>query len=191
MKIRLTFLVACSLFAATAASAQQPGANNRVNGVVKSVSGGHVIITTMKGDVDLALTEQTRYGVRHETSTGNIKPGTYLGTSNQNGAAPNTGTATEVHILPSGPNLQFPMDDKGLTMTNGRVTSVKRTDKGQEMEIDYGKDTKRQVTVTSDTSVTSQVDGTVADLKPGATVLALTDGKTTATFITVQPPAKK
>lgn len=192
MKFRLTLLVALGTLATTIASAQTPNLNNRINGTVKSVAADHIVVTTAKGDVDLAITAQTRYGLRNASNANDIKPGTYLGTSNQNGSAPDTGTATEVHVMEKGPNIQFPMNDTGLTMTNGRVTSVKRTDKGQEMEIDYGKDTKRRVTVTGDTSVTTQTDATVADVKPGLHVMAIlsADSKST-TYVTIEPAAKK
>lgn len=195
MRFRLTLLVALSTLAATVAGAQTPNLNNRVNGTVKSVGNGHIVVDTARGDFDLTVTAQTRYGIRNSSNATDIKPGTYLGTSNQNGAAADTGTATEVHVMEKGPNLQFPMNDTGLTMTNGRVTSVKSTDKGQEMEIDYGKDTKRRVTVTGNTSVTTQTDATAADVKPGVHVMAILgatpDTKSTATFVTIDPAAKK
>ena len=194
MKFHLILFAAAGTLVTTIAGAQTLNLNNRVDGTVKSVSSGHIILTTVKGDFDLIVTPQTRYGIRNVSNANEIKPGTYLGTSNQNGAAPDTGTATEVHVMEKGPNVQFPMNETGLTMTNGRVTSVKRTDKGQEMEIDYGKDTKRRVTVTGDTSVTTQTDATAADVKPGLHVMAILgtgDAKSTATYVTLEPAAKK
>src|SRR5262249_18510570 len=125
-----------------------------------------------------------------------IKAGSYLGTSNQNNADASQGTATEVHLMDNGPNVHYAMNQNGLMMTNGHVKDVKTTDKGQEMDIDYGQGTTRHVVVTKETSMTRMVDVGVAGLKPGTKVSALTGaakdgGMAPATFITVAAPAAK
>src|SRR5215469_16349953 len=118
-------MIAAALLAVVAisASAQQQGPQGtRIAGTVKSVTAGDVTLATANGDVDIALTTQTRVLVRQGASIGDIKPGAYLGTSNQNSAADsNSGTATEVHLGDNGPNVNFPMNNSGLTMTNGHV----------------------------------------------------------------------
>ncbi len=60
MRFRLTLLVALSTLAATVAGAQTPNLNNRVNGTVKSVGNGHIVVDTARGDFDLTVTAQTR-----------------------------------------------------------------------------------------------------------------------------------
>src|SRR5579871_4785337 len=156
MRFQSTFAV--TLFAVGAltatASAQQNGMGPRIAGTVKSVTASDVIVTTATGDVDLAVTPQTRVLVRRSASVGDIKPGSYLGTANQNGTDANSGTATEVHLMDNGPNTNSPMNNSWLTMTNGHVKSVTHTANGQEVDIDYGQATTRHVVVGADTTVT-------------------------------------
>jgi len=78
-------------------------------------------------------------------------------------------------------------------MTNGHVKSVTHTAAGEEMDIDYGKDTTRHVVVTTGTAITKMSDVGTAGLKQGINVGAMTtkgaDGKPTATYIVIDPPA--
>src|SRR5690349_514522 len=100
MPIRSTITAILLAVVAVSAGAQPPGPQGtRIAGTVKSVTAGDVTLTTANGDVDIAVTTQTRVLVRQEASVSDIKPGAYLGTSNQNSAADsNAGTATEVHL---------------------------------------------------------------------------------------------
>jgi hypothetical protein len=194
MRIRRSFLVAVVALAAQAAGAQQPPQGERITGTVKSVTAGELILVTAKGDVDLVMTPQTRVLARQDASKSDIKPGAYLGTSNQNAAVADSGTATEVHLMDNGPNVNYPMNSSGLTMTNGHVKSVTHTAAGEEMDIDYGKDTTRHVVVTTDTAITKMSDVGTAGLKQGINVGAMTtkgeEGKPTATYIVIDPPAQ-
>jgi hypothetical protein len=196
MRYRLIFALSLAALTAGAADAQQAtyGAG-RAAGTVKSITATEIVLVTANGDVNLAITPKTRVVVSRTADVKEIKPGAYLGTSNRDGAAPGTGTATEVHLMESGPNVNTPMNDSGLTMTNGHVTNVTTTDKGQEMEIDYGQDTKRHVVISKETSMTRMVDVGIAGLKPGVEVSAFTntrkDGKATTTFISVTTPEAK
>jgi hypothetical protein len=169
--------------------AQQAPQSARVVGTVKSVTPDDLILTTANGDVALAITPRTRVLVRQPGAASDIKPGAYLGTSNQDGTVPSTGTATEVHIMDNGPNVNYPMNNSGLTMTNGHVKSVTTTAKGEEMDVDYGQATPRHVVVSKDTNITRMVDVGAKGLKPGIPVNAMTttgaDGKKTATFISI------
>lgn len=178
---------------AAAAVAQQPPQGVRIAGTVKSVAATHVILATPKGNVDIAITPQTRVLVRRPAATEEIKPGTYLGTSNQNSAEVGTGTAKEIHMMDKGPNVNFAMNKSGLMMTNGHVKSVTHTAKGEEIDVDYGKAQTRHVIVSKDTVMTRMVDLGAAGLKPGVEVSANTttgaDGKPTATFIVVTTSA--
>jgi hypothetical protein len=193
MHFRRSFLIAVVALAAQAAGAQQPPQGERITGTVKSVTTGELILVTAKGDVDLVMTPQTRVLARQAASKSDIKPGAYLGTSNQNAPAGDAGTATEVHLMDNGPNVNYPMNSSGLTMTNGHVKSVTHTAAGEEMDIDYGKDTTRHVVVTTGTAITKMSDVGTAGLKQGINVGAMTtkgaDGKPTATYVVIDPPA--
>lgn len=193
MSIQSTIAATLLAVVAVSAGAQQQGPQGtRIAGTVKSVTPSDVTLATAKGDVDIAITAQTRVLVRQGASLSDIKPGAYLGTSNQNSAADsNSGTATEVHLGDDGPNVNFPMNQSGLTMTNGHVKAVTSTAAGKEMDIDYGQSTTRHVLVKQDTVITKMKEVGVAGLKAGLEVNAMTtpgtNGKPTATFILIGP----
>ncbi len=180
---------------AAVASAQQAPQGVRIAGTIKSVASADVVLATPKGNVDIAITPKTRVLVRQPAATDDIKRGTYLGTSNQNGAEPGSGTAKEVHMMDKGPNVNFAMNKSGLMMTNGTVKSVTHTAKGDEIDIDYGQTQTRHVIVSKDTVMTRMVDLGAAGLKPGLEVNANTTtgagGKPRATFIVVTMSATK
>lgn len=188
-------MAVAALIAQLAVAQQGPPAGERISGTVKSVAADSVVLTTPKGEVTVAITPQTRVTVRQTASASEIKPGAYLGTANQNGAAPDTGTATEVHLADNGGNVNRPMNDSGLTMTNGHVKNVTRTATGQEMDIDYGEGKTRRVVVGAGTPVTRTVNVGMAELKPGSNVNAMTtkgtNGKSVANMILVEPAAAK
>ncbi len=193
MSLSRIIYVAVIVLASHAVVAQPPPQGERVAGTVKSISSGEIILATAKGDVPLAVTPQTRVLKRQSASPSDIKQGAYLGTSNQNATEGDTGTAKEIHLMDSGPNVNYPMNDSGLTMTNGHVKTVTKTATGQEMDIDYGKDATRHVVVTADTRISKLADVGLTALKPGDSVGAMTTpgtgGKPTATFISIDPPA--
>jgi hypothetical protein len=180
---------------AAAAGAQQAPQGVRIAGTVKSVAAADVVLATPKGNVDIAITPQTRVLVRQSAAKDDIKQGIYLGTSNQNSAEAGTGTAKEVHMMDKGPNVNFAMNKSGLMMTNGYVKSVTHTAKGDEIDIDYGQAQTRHVIVSKDTIMTRMVDLGAAGLKPGLEVSANTttgpSGKPMATFIVVTTSAAK
>jgi hypothetical protein len=193
MSIQSTIAASLLAVVAFSAGAQQPGPQgSRIAGTVKSVTADDVTLATANGDVDIAVTTQTRVLLSQGASVSDIKPGAYLGTSNQNSAADsNAGTATEVHLGDNGPNVNFPMNNSGLTMTNGHVKAVTSTPAGKEMDIDYGQSTTRHVLVKQDTVITKMKEVGVAGLKAGLPVSAMTtsgtNGKPTATFILIGP----
>jgi hypothetical protein len=199
MRTHHTFAVVVAVFLAQIAVAQPPpgqGGPPRgapIAGTVKSVSADKLVLATAKGDVTIALTPQTRVTEQRPVSASDIKAGSYLGTSNQNASAPNSGTATEVHLADNGPNVNFPMNSSGLMMTNGHVKSVTPTAGGQEMEVDYGQGTTRHVVVPAGTRVTKMADLDMSALKPNVAVRAMTtkgpDGTQSAAMIMVDSGA--
>lgn len=190
MPIRSTIGATLLAVVAISVGAQQGPQGTRIAGTVKSVTPGDVTLATANGDIVIAVTTQTRVLLRQGASVSDIKPGAYLGTSNQNSAA-DSGTATEVHLGDNGPNVNFPMNKSGLTMTNGHVKAVTSTPQGKEMDIDYGQSTTRHVLVKQDTVITKMKEVGVAGLKAGLEVNAMTtsgtSGKPTATFILIGP----
>ena len=174
MSLSRACFIAVVALTAQIAGAQQAPQGERIAGTVKSITPSDLILATAKGDILLAITPQTRVLVRQAASASDIKQGAYLGTSNQNASEADTGTATEVHVMDNGPNVNYPMNSSGLTMTNGHVKTVTATATGQEMDIDYGKDTTRHVVVTTDTRISKMADVGVAGLKPGINVNAMT-----------------
>jgi hypothetical protein len=193
MNSRQPIAVALLTLVAALAGAQQAPRGVRITGTVKSVTADKLVLTTAKGDVAIAITTQTRVLVSRPASARDIKPGAYLGTANQNGAA-DTGTATEIHLANDGPNVNCPMNDSGLTMTNGHVKRVHRTSSGEELDIDYGKSTTRHVVVPAQTPVTRMVTVGKDALKTNVSVNAMTttgaDGSPVATFILLGPPRR-
>jgi hypothetical protein len=192
MRIASLFVVALLTAVVTPAGAQRAPQGTRLAGTVKSVNSTDLVLATANGNVDVALSPRTRVLVRESASASDIKPGAYLGTANQSSAADsNAGTATEVHLADNGPNVNFPMNESGLTMTNGHVKTVTSTPDGKEMDIDYGQSTTRRVLVKNGTVVTKMNEVGVQALKPGVEVNAMTnpgtDGRPTANFILVGP----
>ena len=194
MRIQLLTFALIAL-AAGAVNAQQPAQGVRITGAVKSVAANHVVLATPTGNADIVITPETRILVRRPAATGDIKPGAYLGTSNQDSTEAGTGTAKEIHMMDKGPNVNFAMNKSGLMMTNGHVKSVTHTVNGDEIDIDYGQSQTRHVIVNKDTTMTRMVDVGAAGLKPGLEVSANTttgaDGKPTATFIVVSASGTK
>lgn len=182
--------------AAGAALAQTPTPNamasGPITGVVKSVGPNSLVVTTSSGDVTVSMGAQTRVLKRETAALNDIKPGAYLGTSNQTAADGVSNTATEVHVMASGPNVEQQMDPQhnpGLMMTNGHVTSVTTTNKGAEMDVDYGGAAPRHVVVPQTAAMTRLVDVGASALQPGQQVMARTsaaaDGKPLASFVLI------
>lgn len=193
MLARLALAAAVATLLAGSAGAQgAPG--EKFSGAIKVAAADHVTIATAaKGDLDFAVTPQTRVVYRGAASAAEIKPGAYLGTSNLN--TPEGGKATEVHLGDNGPNVHFSMDDKaGLMMTNGHVKSVTATAKGEEFDVDYGAAATRHVVLPPNTPVTRTLTGNMAMLKPGVPVTVYAapgaDGKLAVRYISIQTPPK-
>jgi len=185
-------LSALVLMAGPALAQPAPMMAPPVNGVVKSVAAGHVVLTTATGDVDLALDPKVRVMRREPASTSEIKPGAYLGTANLTAPDGVSNTATEVHLMADGPNVHRAMSPEAnpaLMMTNGRVKSVVQTAKGHEMDVDYGGATTRHVVVAKGAEMTFMREVGVAALQPGVAVQARTapgaDGRPVAMMLMV------
>jgi len=197
MRNWLLSLSCAAAIAAGAALAQTPSAtaSGPIAGVIKSVDPNTIVVTTSSGDVTVSMGAQTRVLKRETGALVDIKPGTYLGTSNQTAPDGVSNTATEVHVMANGPNVEQQMDPQhnpGLMMTNGHVTSVKTTTQGAEMDVDYGGAQPRHVVVPQNATMSRLVDVGASALQPGQQVMARTsvaaDGKPLASFVLIGAP---
>jgi hypothetical protein len=183
-------MAVAALIAQVAMAQQGMPPGERVSGTVKSVAADNVVLTTPKGEVTIALTPQTRVMAQQKASSSDIKPGSYVATANQDGKEPNTGTSTELRVSEGGGRgVNRPMNDSGLTMTNGNVKSVTRTAAGQVMDVEYEAGKTRRVTLPDSIAVQRMVTLDMTALKPGVSVNAMTskgaDGKDVANMIQI------
>ena len=201
-----------------AASSAAPAANVQpqlVGGAVQSASATELTISANDAPVSFRLSPQTTIMVAHQGTVADIKPGSFIGTTNVP-SADGTGESTEVHIFPPGVKMgegdrpmpaqpsapasrmtngtvsaSQPAQDAGTSrMTNGSVGGVSKASGGIEMDVAY-EGGQRHIVVPPNTPVMVMSTGTTALLKPGTQVLVGylpgADGAKDATFINVQP----
>ena len=182
-------------------------------GTVSAVSGTTLTILNQGAPQAFQLTAGTVIMVTHQGSLADIKPGSFLGTTNVP-SADGTGQSTEVHIFPPGVKMgegDRPMRttstgeasrmtngtvstaapaEGASRMTNGSVGSVASGAQGVQMDVAYAGG-HRQVVVPPKTPIMVMSSGTTALLTPGAKVLVGAvpgpKGTQTATFINLQP----
>ena len=192
MKRLLFVAVALSLAGAAEAQVGTTPTIERVQGVVTDVSDREITLSETGGKADkIALLPDWSVIVSKPISVEEIKPGSYLGTTNY--AKPDgTGLSTEVHVSPpgvGGPGVDFVMDAAAhTTMTNGVVSTVVRSDGGQVLEVNYGSGARR-VTVPRGTPVVLNTRGGRDLVKPGVkarvTTVTPQNGGPPRQFITV------
>jgi hypothetical protein len=184
-------------------------------GKVTSVTGSELVIASSDTPATFALGPQTVIMVAHKGSLADIKPGSFLGTTNVP-SADGTGQSTEVHIFPPGVKMgegDRPMGPANAAaassrmtngtvsaaapetgasssrMTNGAAGQVSASGQGVEMDVDYAGG-KRHISVPANTPVMVMTSGTTELLKPGTNVLVGSvpgpNGAKTATFVNVQ-----
>jgi|KBSMisStandDraft_5_1062788.scaffolds.fasta_scaffold791902_2 hypothetical protein len=165
----LALLLACSPRAETAAAPKV----ERAEGVVTRISASEISLSEAGGKTEtITLRPGWTVAVSRPISIDQIKPGSYLGTTNHAGPDA-TGRSTEVHLSPNGikgPGLDFVMDPVAdTTMTNGTVVTVATTAGGQVLKIDYGSGV-RTVTVPPGTPLVLNTPGSQDLVKVGQTV---------------------
>jgi hypothetical protein len=164
----------------------------RVEGVVTKISSTEVTLAETGGKVEtIALVPDWLVLVSKRISVNEIKPGSYLGTTNT--AKPDgTGRSIEVHVSPPGargPGLDFVMDAAtNTTMTNGVVGTVAKTSGGRLLDVNYGFG-DRHITVPPGIPVVLNVPGGHELVKIGHTIRVTTftppTGSPVRQFITV------
>jgi hypothetical protein len=166
-----------ALALAGAAHAETAPKIERAQGVVTGISVSEITLAETGGKVEtISLVPTWSVTVSKPISVEEIKPGSYLGTTNY--AKPDgTGISTEVHVSPpgvKGPGVDFLMDAAAkTTMTNGVVSTVVKSEGGQVLEVNYGSGVRR-VTVPPATPVVLNTPGTRELVKAGRTVRVTT-----------------
>jgi hypothetical protein len=163
-------LVGLVLFAASNALAQGAPQMTRIQGKVAAISATQITLTKADGTtVVTPLLPNWTVRASKPISIDEIKPGSYLGTTNY--AKPDgTGTSLEVHVAPSGPGVDFVMDAKaGTTMTNGVVGTVTQSANGRVLAVDYGTG-KRTITVPAGVPILMSVEGDKSTVTVGKSV---------------------
>jgi hypothetical protein len=208
--------------AAPSAPSAAPAADANVQpqltpGSVQSASATQLTIVGPNGGAtSFELSPGTVIMVAHKGTVADIKPGSFLGTTNVP-SADGTGQSTEVHIFPAGVKMgegDRPMGPPPASggqasrmtngtvssaapaagaantrMTNGSVSTASTSDAGVQMDVAY-EGGHRQITVPANTPVMVMSSGTTDMLKPGTNVLVGfvpgPNGAKAATFINVQ-----
>ena len=183
-----------------------------VSGKVQSVSASQLTIASQGLTRSFVVTPKTEVMTSRQGKLSDIKPGSFIGTTNTpTGAA--TGDSTEVHIFPPGVKMgegDRPMGPQasgsrmtngtvsstaassggGSRMTNGSVGDVKSKGGAITMQVAYAGG-KRTVVVTDKTPIVVLTSIKPTALKAGENVLVGAvpgpGSQKTAQFVNVQP----
>ncbi len=177
------FAVAALLLSGVAASAAlmgQAAAPVLVRGTVASLDGATLHVTA-KGGKDTVVTLAPAASVATTSVIGidAIQPNSFIGTAAEPGKD-GVLRAVEVHVFPEAMRGlgegHRPWDlSKTSSMTNGNVRTVgkPKRGKGRELIVDY-KGGQQTVVVPLNVPIVAFAAGSLADLKPGAHVFAVT-----------------
>ncbi len=184
-----------------------------VAGQIKSATTTQLTITSQGKTETVDLTPQTVIMAAHKGTVADIKPGSFIGTTNVP-SGDGTGSSTEVHIFPPGVKMgegDRPMPAAagsgtasrmtngtvssaspatgGSRMTNGAVGSVSGGAGGVEMDVTY-QGGNRHIVVSPKTPVQVMTLASPRQLTKGtAVVLGVVPGageSKTATFVNIQ-----
>ena len=179
-----SFLLAALLMTSTAASAALMGAApapTLVRGTVASLSATTLVLTTKAGvKQTVALAPNTGVATTSVIGIDAIKPNSFIGTAAEPGKDGKL-TALEVHVFPESMRGlgegHRPWDTSATSsMTNGNVRTVGAVKHGKgarELIVDY-KGGQQVVVVPASVPIVSFGPGTLADVKPGSHVFAIT-----------------
>ncbi|MFZ5721689.1 MAG: hypothetical protein ACOY5Y_19715 [Pseudomonadota bacterium] len=164
------------LSAGSAAYAQAPQAPQVVRGVATDVQPDRVTVRPSSGKpVVIGLTKDWRVAVTKPIKVSEIKPGSFIGTSEMP-QADGRGRSLEVHVFPPGVKIgegHYAWDKKkGSMMTNGTVGKVTVSKNGRELEVNYGTG-QRSVTVPPRIPIVQIADGERAQLRKGMPVFII------------------
>jgi len=202
--------------ASSAPASSQAAANVQPQfsgGVVNKLEGQTLTVMVNGAPATFQLTSTTSIMATHKGSLADIKPGSFLGTSNIP-SPDGSGASTEVHIFP--PGVKLGEGDRPMApapsgaaqrmtngtvsaaspaagaqrMTNGSAGNVSTTAQGVQMDVAY-QGGSRHIVVSPTTPITVMSSAKPGDLKPGTNVLVGyvpgPGGTKTASFINIQP----
>ena len=155
-------------FAATTAFAQT---NVRVRGTITSLNGDVLAVKTREGrDVQVHLAPDAQVAVAKKGTAADFKPGSYAGVTSVKGPDGRL-VAKRIHALgPQVPQMHGAWDSiPNSTMTNANIENIAQASGGNELTLKY-KDGEQKILVTPETEYYTFVNGTRADLTPGATI---------------------
>ena len=162
-------LAALLLAVATATAFAQT--NVRVRGTISSLEGDVLKVKTREGrDVQLHLTPDAQVVTAKKTTLAEMGPNAYVGVTSVKGPDGRL-VAKEVHALgPQVPQMHGAWDSTPNSfMTNANITANAQASGGNELTLKY-KDGEQKILVTPETEYYTFVNGSRADLTPGATI---------------------
>jgi len=157
-------------------------AQTRVRGTITAVDGNSFVVD---GKTKVGLGDKTEIVFTQPVALADIKPGDFLGVTSVKHADGKL-IAYEVRRFPKpvSPGHR-PFDGRDdQTMTNATVDATVQSTNGRELTMTYEGGTQK-ITVPPDASVSTLVQGTRAQLVPGAPVSLTMDGSGTALRIQV------
>ena len=169
-------LISALLLSAGAVAAQPDNVIRPIRGVIDSVNGNEVAITTRQGEkLEVALTDKTKVNSVSKANISDIKPDSFIGTAAVQ-QADGSLKALEVHVF--SPDLRgsgegfnpFESADGNVnTMTNGTVGKLVNSN-GRTMTVKV-KDQEKTVIVPDDVPVVLITPGMRNLLQPGTKVV--------------------
>lgn len=169
-------LLSALLLSAGAVAAQPDNVIRPIRGVIDSVNGNEVAITTRQGEkLEVALTDKTKVNSVSKANISDIKPDSFIGTAAVQ-QADGSLKALEVHVF--SPDLRgsgegfnpFESGDGNVnTMTNGTVGKLVNSN-GRTMTVKV-KDQEKTVIVPDDVPVVLITPGMRNLLQPGTKVV--------------------
>jgi hypothetical protein len=171
--MRQPALLLAALVGALAAPVMAQSPPQNIRGVVQSVDGDTLRVSTREGKVvSISLAKGWSVVMMKPVAMDAITPGSFIGTTEIERPG-GGGTSLEVHVFPPGQKIgegHYPWDLKpGTNMTNGTVTHMVVASSGRELDVTYPTGT-RHVVVPPSVPVVEIVPGERAMLKPGAGV---------------------
>ncbi|WMY74443.1 hypothetical protein RHD99_00170 [Buttiauxella selenatireducens] len=169
-------LLSALLLSAGAVAAQSDNVIRPIRGIIDSVNGNEVTITTRQGEkLEVALTDKTKVNSVSKANISDIKPDSFIGTAAVQ-QADGSLKALEVHVF--SPDLRgsgegfnpFESADGNVnTMTNGTVGKLVNSN-GRTMTVKV-KDQEKTVIVPDDVPVVLITPGMRNLLQPGTKVV--------------------
>ena len=186
--MRTLSLIALAVFSSTVLAQ----ASVRVRGTIREASADSLEVRSRDGrDITVHLAPGTQVAVAKPLKLADIKPGTYLGVTSVKGPDGRL-VAKEVHTLPpQAPAGHMPWDlVPGSSMTNANLASTTRASGGNEITLAY-EGGSQTILVSPQTPVVTFAPGSLADLKPGATIFTIARVEGDGTFSTQRVSVSK